>query len=126
MPVAVINQVREAEAPLFGLWGTDGVAIYETNEARGDVVSAGAMRDGSSANRLSGGIAHQGPVIDPKLLAIHPAPQTIVESSDMPERGFNHPPRNKRRPVQTADDLAAEEASKYGVSGSRRKVKRVI
>jgi hypothetical protein len=118
--------VRKAEAPLFGLWRTDGVAIYETNEARGDVVSARAMGDGSSADRLSSGIAHQGPVIDPKLLAIHPATQPIVESSDMPERGFNHPPRNKQRPVQTADDLAAEEASKYGVSGSWHKIKRVI
>jgi hypothetical protein len=88
------------ETNLFGAWRTDGNAIFEST---GD----------ESARDISTHI----PAIDPNLLNIVMA----VPADPSGDRVQTEMPASKRKRLQTADDLAAEEASKYGTLGPRRR-----
>jgi hypothetical protein len=65
------------------------------------------------------------PVIDPALLQVtvnvtDTQTNTVEEGDDNGMKCKPSEERNKRKRMQTADDLAATEASKYSASGDRR------
>ena len=102
---------------LFRTWRTSGDGIYEQTERENDIGESGDMPIPTPVPNL---------VIDPALLHVTfdvtDTPTITVEESE--DNGMTCKPsegRNKRKRMQTADELAAAEASKYGVSSDERR-----
>jgi hypothetical protein len=141
-----LPELSNARPSLFGTWRTSGDGIYEQTE-RDNIIGESTDMPiptpvGNDDTLISTLVSNDDTlistpvvqndetgmpniVIDPALLQVtvdvtDTQTNTVEEGDDDGIKCKPSEGRNKRKRMQTADDLAAAEASKYGASSDRR------